>query len=96
MEEKTKTRSKKAVIGVLQDIILKGNHGPYGVALKHGSIKNKKNSITFSLNRNVWKDDRLPNQTDFGSHLVLGDITKKDKGLRAGEARFYRLEDEEG
>ena len=95
MEEKTTTRSKKAVIGILQDIIPKGDHGPYGVALRRGSIKNKENSITFSLNGDVWKDERLPNPTDFGSHLVLEDITKKDKGWRAGKARFYRLKDEE-
>ena len=96
MEEKTTTRSKKAVIGILQNIIQKGDHGPYGVAtLRDGLIKDEKNSITFSLCKHVWDDKRLPNPTDFGSHLVLEDITKKDKGWRAGKARFYRLKDEE-
>lgn len=97
MKEEITTHGKKAVIGILQNIIQNGDHGPYGVAtLRDGSIKDEKNSITFSLCKHVWNDDRLPNPTDFGSHLVLEDLTKKDVGWRAGKARFYRLKDEEG
>lgn len=96
MEEKIIAHRKKAVIGILQDIIHNGDHGPYGVAtLKDSSIKDKKNSVTFSLCKHVWEDDRLPNQTDFGCHLVLEDLTKKDVGWRANKARFYRLDDQE-
>ena len=70
---------------VVQKVVRNGQHGSYAVARDE-----KLGSVTFSLNAEVWKERRHPEE---GSEVVLEDFEKKRAGWRAMSARFFRPED---
>jgi len=67
---------------IVQDVV-PGKHGPYAVTTST-SIKG---SITFSLHKEVWKEDGIPEN---GNHVILTDVRKKPSGWRAYKACFLR------
>ena len=78
---------KDAVEAVVQKIVPDGKHGPYFVAT---SDRIRSGSVTCSLSPSVWKEDKWPEE---GSVVIIGDITMKREGWRAGSGRFKRLAD---
>ncbi|MBI2475015.1 hypothetical protein HYV69_01175 [Candidatus Uhrbacteria bacterium] len=62
-------------IATVEKIIQNGKHGPYAVARCE-----ELDSITFSLDRKVWKEDDLPEP---GMIVVLSKVRKKRAGWRA-------------
>lgn len=75
------------VAGVVQRIV-EGKHGAY-VVVSVPEVKD--GSVTFSLDRSVWKEKRLPER---GVVVVLSELQKKRGGWRALHARFFKLSDE--
>lgn len=73
--------------GVVEKIVPGGRHGPYAVA----SSESVKGSVTFSLDKPVWKEDRFPER---GTFVILSDLVKKPSGWRAMKVRFFRPHDE--
>lgn len=70
------------------EVIREGPHGPYAVT----TSREFEGSITFSLEKSVWKENALPEK---GSFVVLDDLRRKRQGWRAHSARFYRHSDEQ-
>lgn len=72
---------------VVEKIIQNGKHGPYVVA----RCEELDSIITFSLDRNVWQEDDLP---DPGTMVVLSRVRKKRAGWRALVGRYVNPSDE--
>ena len=73
---------------VVQKVILNGRHGPYAIATSEDVI----GSITFSLERAVWREERIP---EHGIVVLLSDLQKKRAGWRAMVGRFLKPSDEQ-
>ena len=71
---------------LVQKTFAEGSHGPFAKASSE-----ELGTITFSLNPNVWKESRLPEE---GDYVVLSDIRAKRAGWRAESGRFFKPSDE--
>jgi hypothetical protein len=80
---------EKIVKAIVQKIIKNGKHGPFVVAT---SEIISDGSITFSLERTVWKEEDWPVE---GSVVYLSKVRKKRAGWRAKVGRFWKLSDEQ-
>lgn len=78
-----------SVTAIVQSVFINGRHGPYAVATCKDNDP-LKDPITFSLNGNVWGEDRFPEK---GEYVVLNQLTKKSAGWRANKSRFFGLAD---
>jgi hypothetical protein len=67
---------------IVQNVV-PGKHGLYAVTTST-SIKG---SITFSLHKEVWKEDGIPER---GNLVILTDVRRKPSGWRAYKACFLR------
>jgi len=70
-------------------ISAKSKHGPHVIA-KVPRSKEIKGTITFSLNKSVWKEKRWPEP---GTWVFLADIEERRAGWRALFARFWKPTD---
>jgi hypothetical protein len=70
----------------VQTIDKSGKHGPYALAIAEGL----KGTVTFSLEKPVWKESSLPEP---GHIVMVADLTQKRAGWRAQSARFFRPKD---
>lgn len=70
---------------IVTSIVPKGDHGPYAIAKADSNPD--LGSITFSLDKPVWKEKQWPEVAD---HVVLSDVRKRPAGLRAHVAHFQR------
>lgn len=75
------------ITAIVQKVVRNGQHGPYAIATSEDVI----GSITFSLERAVWREDRIPEQ---GIVVILSDLQKKRAGWRAMVGRFLKPSDE--
>ncbi|TSC82417.1 MAG: hypothetical protein G01um101420_428 [Parcubacteria group bacterium Gr01-1014_20] len=76
-------KRNQAFIGIVQEVI-DGPHGKYAVAR---SDQLEGGSVTFSLDKSVWKEVAEP---ECGSKVELSDIRGKAAGWRAHNAKFVR------
>lgn len=76
------------VTAVVQKVILNGKHGPYAIATSEFVVE----SITFSLEPEVWTEKRVPSR---GVVVVLSELVKKRAGWRAMRGRFLKPSDEQ-
>ncbi len=83
MAKETSTENYRAVV---QKVFEKGEHGPYAKARAKGL-----GTITFSLDRKVWKESREPEEGDI---VILSEVRQKRAGWRAESGRFVRPSDE--
>lgn len=74
--------SQDSVYEAVVQKVVEGRHGAYAIALVE---KPKRLSVTFSLRRRVWPEDRRPRP---GEKVVLSHLTEKRAGWRANKARF--------
>lgn len=78
------------LIGVVDRVVLDGNHGPYALA----KVGERENAVffTFSLEPPVWNEGDIP---DEGMQVVLSKLRKKRAGWRALSARYLQTADEQ-
>ena len=76
---------EQSVVAIVQDVV-NGKHGTYVVT----TSKEVEGSITFSLGKEVWREDKHPEE---GDRVVLLRVYQKRGGWRALEARFFGLKD---
>lgn len=75
-------------VAVVQKVFLEGAHGPYAKASSEALGR----TITFSLDRSVWEEQRFPEE---GTYVVLSELTRKRAGWRANRSRFLRPTEEQ-
>lgn len=78
---------KRIYKAIVEKIITDGPHGHYVVASSE-----ELGSITFSLNKPVWREDDLP---ECGTFVALSSLRKKRRGWRAQQGRFWEPSDEQ-
>lgn len=71
---------------VVRKVFLDGKNGPYAVAAADGIA-----SITFSLQRKIWRSKDFP---EVGDMVHLSNFRDAPKGWRAMTARFWQPSDE--
>ncbi|MEK9172974.1 MAG: hypothetical protein AAB594_00170 [Patescibacteria group bacterium] len=76
-------KRSETFIAIVQEVIA-GPHGKYAVAR---SDQLEGGSVTFSLDKIVWKERAEP---ECGSKVELSDIRGKAAGWRAHKAKFVR------
>ncbi len=69
--------------------ICQGEHGPYAVA-KIEKGEHTGHTLTFSVDAQVWTEDRPPRK---GDKVILEDVHERTGGFRAERARPKRLSD---
>lgn len=94
METKTvvatsRTEAPLALKAVIHRLYPGGPHGDYALALPKDSGPITK--LTFSLESDIWKETRRPDQ---GEIVYLGGLIEKRAGWQAREARFWSTDDE--
>ena len=82
---KTKQARDAPIEAIVTAIVPKGGHGPYAIA--KADSKPELGSITFALDKKVWREKDWP---DVADHVVLRDIRKRPAGWRAHRAYFER------
>ncbi|MBX4205357.1 MAG: hypothetical protein KW788_04215 [Candidatus Doudnabacteria bacterium] len=86
--KRDKARNKDdTIVAIVQRIYPEAKHGPYFMAT---SDEFRLGSVTCSLNPEVWKESRWPEE---GSKVVLCDLDEKREGWRANSGRFRRITD---
>jgi hypothetical protein len=74
------TQEKEYLATVIK-VVKVGTHGPYAIA-----ISNELGSITFSLEKPVWRESSWP---DGGTSVMLSQIRRKRAGWRAMSGRSF-------
>lgn len=78
---------EKTYQAVVQKVIVNGKHGPYAVA----ECEETGRIITFSLDKESWKEDEWPGR---GMFVMLSKLRKKRAGWRAHVGRFVTPSDD--